>query len=175
MKIVILGAGAVGSALAFLLSQDNDVVVVDSNKATLDKLEEKADVQTINGSCSFPNILVKAGIYNADMVTAVSGSDETNIVSCMISKILNKEIKTIARIREISYLKGKTLEALATDQIPVDVVVSPEGLITEQLQGLIELPGSLQVMEFGGGKLNLVAVRAVEGVSEFEVLSMSRN
>ncbi|MBK69934.1 MAG: Trk system potassium transporter TrkA [Euryarchaeota archaeon] len=163
MKIVILGAGAVGSALAFLLSQDNDVVVVDSNKATLDKLEEKADVQTINGSCSFPNILVKAGIYNADMVTAVSGSDETNIVSCMISKILNKEIKTIARIREISYLKGKTLEALATDQIPVDVVVSPEGLITEQLQGLIELPGSLQVMEFGGGKLNLVAVRAVEG------------
>ena len=163
MKIVILGAGAVGSTLASLLSQDNDLVVVDQNSSELHRLEEEADIKTLVGGASYPNILVNAGIQEADMVVAVTGSDETNIVSCMIAKVLNKSIKTIARVREISYLKGKTKEAMDSGEIPVDIHISPEQLITEHIQGLIEIPGSLQVMEFGQGKLNLVAVRAVEG------------
>ncbi len=163
MKIVILGAGAVGSTLASLLSQENDLVVVDHNSSELHRLEEEADIKTLLGGASYPNILVNAGIQEADMVVAVTGSDETNIVSCMIAKVLNKSIKTIARVREISYLKGKTKEAMDSGEIPVDIHISPEQLITEHIQGLIEIPGSLQVMEFGQGKLNLVAVRAVEG------------
>ena len=163
MKIVILGAGAVGSTLASLLSQENDLVVVDHNSSELHRLEEEADIKTLLGEASYPNILVNAGIQEADMVVAVTGSDETNIVSCMIAKVLNKSIKTIARVREISYLKGKTKEAMDSGEIPVDIHISPEQLITEHIQGLIEIPGSLQVMEFGQGKLNLVAVRAVEG------------
>lgn len=163
MKIVILGAGAVGSTLASLLCQENDLVVVDHNSSELHRLEEEADIKTLTGGASYPNILVNAGIQEADMVVAVTGSDETNIVSCMIAKVLNKSIKTIARVREISYLKGKTKEAMDSGEIPVDIHISPEQLITEHIQGLIEIPGSLQVMEFGQGKLNLVAVRAVEG------------
>jgi len=163
VKIVILGAGAVGSTLASLLSQENDLVVVDHSSSELHRLEEEADIKTLLGEVSYPNILVNAGIQEADMVVAVTGSDETNIVACMIAKVLNKSVKTIARVREISYLKGKTKEAMDSGEIPVDIHISPEQLITEHIQGLIEIPGSLQVMEFGQGKLNLVAVRAVEG------------
>ena len=163
MKIVILGAGAVGSTLATLLSEENDLVVVDHDLSALDRLEEEADVKTLLGEASYPNILVKAGIQEADMMVAVTASDETNIVSCMIAKVLNKSVKTIARVREISYLKGKTKEAMESGEIPIDIHISPEQLITEHIQGIIEIPGSLQVMEFGQGKLNLVAVRAVEG------------
>ncbi|HJL96364.1 MAG: Trk system potassium transporter TrkA [Gammaproteobacteria bacterium] len=163
MKIVILGAGAVGSTLATLLSEENDLVVVDHDLSALHRLEEEADVKTLLGEASYPNILVKAGIQEADMMVAVTASDETNIVSCMIAKVLNKSVKTIARVREISYLKGKTKEAMESGEIPIDIHISPEQLITEHIQGIIEIPGSLQVMEFGQGKLNLVAVRAVEG------------
>ena len=163
MKIIILGAGAVGRTLASLLSEEHDLVVVDQDTAQLHRLEEESDIQTLTGGASYPNILVNAGIMDADMVVAVTDSDETNIVSCMISKELNKSVQTVARVREISYLKGKTKEAMDSGEIPVDIHISPEQLITEHIQGLIEIPGSLQVMEFGEGQLNLVAVRAVEG------------
>ena len=163
MKIVILGAGAVGSTLASLLSEEHDIVIVDNNSSVLGHLEEEADLKTILGGCSYPNILVNADIANADMVVAVTGSDETNIVSCLIAKVLNSSIKTIARVREASYLRGKTKEAMNSGLIPVDIHVSPEQLITDQIQGLIDIPGSLQVLEFGDGLLNLVAVRAVKG------------
>jgi trk system potassium uptake protein TrkA len=163
VKIVILGAGAVGSTLASLLSEEHDIVIVDNNSSVLDYLEEEADLKTILGSCSYPNILVNADIANADMVVAVTGSDEINIVSCLIAKVLNSSIKTIARVREASYLRGKTKEAMNSGFIPVDIHVSPEQLITDQIQGLIDIPGSLQVLEFGDGLLNLVAVKAVKG------------
>jgi len=163
VKIIILGAGAVGRTLASLLSEDHDLVVVDQDTAQLHRLEEESDIQTLTGGASYPNILVNAGIMDADMVVAVTDSDETNIVSCMISKVLNKSVQTVARVREISYLKGKTKEAMDSGEIPVDIHISPEQLITEHIQGLIEIPGSLQVMEFGEGQLNLVAVRAVKG------------
>ncbi len=163
MKIVILGAGAVGSTLANLLSQENDLTIVDNDGARLTKLEEEADIKTILGNASYPNILVNAGINDADMVVAVTASDEINLVSCMISKVLNESVKTIARVREISYLKGKTKEAMDSGVIPVDIHISPEQLITDHIEGLIEVPGSLQVMEFGEGELNLVAVKAVDG------------
>ena len=113
LKIIILGAGTVGTTLAGLLSQEeNDITVVDQEASLLSHLEEEADVNTILGSCSFPSTLVNADIKEADMLVAVTGSDETNIVSCLIAKVLSKRIKTIARIRESSYLKDKTLKAI---------------------------------------------------------------
>ena len=164
MKIIILGAGTVGTTLAISLSQeDNDVTVVDNNQSALHHLEEEADIKTVNGSCSYPNTLVNSGIKEADMVVAVTGSDEINIVSCLISKVLSENVKTIARIRESSYLKDRTKKAIEEGVIPVDIVVSPEKLITNHIQALIETPGSLQVLEFGDGLLNLVGVRAIEG------------
>ena len=164
MKIIILGAGTVGTTLAISLSQeDNDVTVVDNDQSALHHLEEEADIKTVNGSCSYPNTLVNSGIKEADMVVAVTGSDEINIVSCLISKVLSENVKTIARIRESSYLKDRTKKAIEEGVIPVDIVVSPEKLITNHIQALIETPGSLQVLEFGDGLLNLVGVRAIEG------------
>jgi len=164
LKIIILGAGTVGTTLAISLSQeDNDVTVVDNNQSALHHLEEEADIKTVNGSCSYPNTLVNSGIKEADMVVAVTGSDEINIVSCLISKVLSENVKTIARIRESSYLKDRTKKAIEEGVIPVDIVVSPEKLITNHIQALIETPGSLQVLEFGDGLLNLVGVRAIEG------------
>ena len=164
MKIIILGAGTVGTTLAISLSQeDNDITVVDNNQSALHHLEEEADIKTVHGSCSYPNTLVNSGIKEADMVVAVTGSDEINIVSCLISKVLSENVKTIARIRESSYLKDRTKKAIEEGVIPVDIVVSPEKLITNHIQALIETPGSLQVLEFGDGLLNLVGVRAIEG------------
>jgi len=164
LKIIILGAGTVGSTLAVLLSQeDNDITVVDKDESVLRHLEEEADISTLTGRCSYPNNLVNSGIKEADMVVAVTGSDEVNIVSCLISKVLSSKVKTIARIRESAYLKDKTKKAMEEGIIPVDVVVSPEKLITDHIQALIDTPGSLQVLEFGDGLLNLVGVKAVKG------------
>ena len=164
MKIIILGAGTVGTTLAISLSQeDNDITVVDNNQSALHHLEEEADIKTVHGSCSYPNTLVNSGIKEADMVVAVTGSDEINIVSCLITKVLSENVKTIARIRESSYLKDRTKKAIEEGVIPVDIVVSPEKLITNHIQALIETPGSLQVLEFGDGLLNLVGVRAIKG------------
>ena len=164
MKIIILGAGTVGSTLAILLSQeDNDITVIDKDESVLHHLEEEADIKTVTGSCSFPNNLVNSGIKEADMVVAVTGSDEINIVSCLISKVLSRKVKTIARIRESAYLKDRTKRAMEEGVIPVDIIVSPEQLITDYIQALIETPGSLQVLEFGDGLLNLVGARAVKG------------
>ena len=113
MKIIILGAGTVGSTLAVLLSQeDNDITVVDKDESVLRHLEEEADISTLTGRCSYPNNLVNSGIKEADMVVAVTGSDEVNIVSCLISKVLSSKVKTIARIRESAYLKDKTKKAM---------------------------------------------------------------
>jgi len=164
LKIIILGAGQVGSTLASLLSQeDNDVTVVDLDDKALSQLEEKDDINTVKGGCTFPTTLIAADIKSADMVAAVTGSDEINIVACLISKVLSSNIKTIARIRESSYLRGATQKAIEEGVIPVDIVVSPEKLITDHLQALIDTPGSLQVLEFGNGILNLVGVKAVNG------------
>ena len=164
MKIIILGAGQVGSTLASLLSQeDNDVTVVDLDDKALHHLEEEVDINTISGSCTFPSTLLSADIKSADMVAAVTGSDEINIVSCLISKILSSKVKTIARIRESSYLRHDTLKAIEEGVIPIDKVISPENLITEYIQALIDTPGSLQVLEFGDGILNLVGTKAVNG------------
>jgi len=113
LKIIILGAGTVGSTLAVLLSQeDNDITVVDKDESVLRHLEEEADISTLTGRCSYPNNLVNSGIKEADMVVAVTGSDEVNIVSCLISKVLSSKVKTIARIRESAYLKDKTKKAM---------------------------------------------------------------
>ena len=108
MKIVILGAGAVGSTLANLLSQENDLTIVDNDPVKLHKLEEEADIKTLLGNASYPNILVNAGINDADMIVAVTGSDEINLVSCMIAKVLNQSVKQLQELEKyLSERKNK--------------------------------------------------------------------
>lgn len=162
MNILILGAGQVGSNVAEnLASEANDITLVDSNAALLADLGERLDIQTVVGHASHPDILKKAGIADADMLLAVTNSDETNIVACQIAHTLFHTPTKIARVRSREYLKYK--ELFNENDLPIDVLISPEQLIAEHIQRLIENPGALQVLDFAGGRARLVGVKAYHG------------
>lgn len=163
MNIVILGAGQVGSSLAELLAQENnDVTVVDLNRLQLQRLQDRLDIRTIPGHASHPNILIQAGLEDADMLVAVTQNDETNILACHLAHSMFKTAKKIARVRGRSYLDHCELfdREQNTNAIPIDVLISPESLVTDYILQLIDYPGSLQVIDFADGKVRLIAMRA---------------
>jgi len=162
MKIIILGAGQVGSTLAEnLASEQNDVTVVDSNPAALEDLQERLDIRTVTGHASHPSVLRLAGADDADMIIAVTSSDETNMLACKIASTLFQTQTKIARVRATDYLKEDKL--FSADALPVDMRISPEQLVTDLIQRLIEYPGALQVVEFAEGRVRLVGVKAYYG------------
>ena len=163
MKIIILGAGQVGGSLAeHLASEANDITVVDTDGDRLRDLGDRLDIRTIQGRASLPNVLRQAGADDADMLVAVTNSDETNMVACQVAYTLFHTPTKIARVRESAYLtRGE--ELFDNDAIPVDVLISPEQVVTNYIKRLIEHPGALQVIDFAGGKAQLVAVKAYYG------------
>ena len=162
MNIIILGAGQVGASAAENLSSEaNDITLVDLNTTLLNDLSDRLDIQTVVGHASHPDILKKAGIADADMLVAVTNSDETNIVACQIAHSLFHTPTKIARVRSQEYLKYQ--ELFNKNDLPIDVLISPEQLIAEHIQRLIEYPGALQVLDFAGGLARLVGVRAYYG------------
>ncbi|HJL93515.1 MAG TPA: Trk system potassium transporter TrkA [Woeseiaceae bacterium] len=157
MNILILGAGRVGSSLAEQLSREesNDVTVVDIEKDVLRELQDRLDIRTISGHASHPSVLKRAGCEDADIVVALTDSDETNMLACQISsKMFNTETK-IARIRSTAYLHTEDL--FGEGSIPVDLCLSPEQLVCEHIEQLIHYPGALEVLEFANGEVRLVA------------------
>ncbi|SEQ32488.1 trk system potassium uptake protein TrkA [Solimonas aquatica] len=162
MKIIILGAGQVGSTLAEnLTSERNDVTVVDRNAAALEELQERLDLRTVAGHAAYPDTLRGAGADDADMIIAVTDSDETNMLACQIADTLFKTPTKIARIRATNYLREDKL--FGAGALPVDMHISPEQLVTDQIRRLIEYPGALQVVDFADGRVRLVGVRAYYG------------
>ncbi len=162
MKILILGAGQVGSSLAEnLASEDNDITVVDVDGRQLAVLQERLDIRTVRGKGSHPNVLLKAGCDDADMLIAVTNSDETNMIACQVAYTIFRTPTKIARVRSNQYLIHP--ELFTNDALPVDVLISPEQLVTDYIKRLIEYPGALQVLDFAGGQVQLVAVRAFKG------------
>ncbi len=162
MNIIILGAGQVGSSVAENLSSEaNDITLVDMNVTLLDELSDRLDIQTVVGHASHPDVLKQAGISDADMLVAVTNSDETNIVACQVAHSLFHTPTKIARVRSQAYLKYK--ELFNKSVLPIDVLISPEQLISEHIQRLIEYPGALQVLDFAGGRAQLVGVKAYYG------------
>ena len=162
MKIIILGAGQVGSSVAANLSSEaNDITVVDDNTAGLQDLQDRLDIRTLVGRASYPETLAAAGADGADMILAVTNSDETNMVACQVAYTLFHTPTKIARVRSIDYLNHSRL--FAQEAMPVDVLISPEQLVTEYIERLIANPGALQVLDFAGGRVQLVAVRAYHG------------
>ncbi len=163
MKIIILGAGQVGGTLAeHLASESNDITVVDTDGERLRDLGDRLDIRTIQGRASLPNVLRQAGADDADMLVAVTNSDETNMVACQVAYTLFHTPTKIARVRESAYLtRGE--ELFDNDAIPVDVLISPEQVVTNYIKRLIEHPGALQVIDFAEGKAQLVAVKAYYG------------
>ena len=163
MKIIILGAGQVGGTLAeHLASEANDITVVDTDGERLRDLGDRLDIRTVQGRASLPNVLRQAGADDADMLVAVTNSDETNMVACQVAHTLFHTPTKIARVREAAYLtRGE--ELFDNDAIPVDVLISPEQVVTNYIKRLIEHPGALQVIDFAEGKAQLVAVKAYYG------------
>jgi trk system potassium uptake protein TrkA len=162
MNIIILGAGQVGSSVAENLSSEaNDITLVDMNVTLLGELSDRLDIQTVVGHASHPDVLKQAGISDADMLVAVTNSDETNIVACQVAHSLFHTPTKIARVRSQAYLKYK--ELFNKSALPIDVLISPEQLISEHIQRLIEYPGALQVLDFAGGRAQLVGVKAYYG------------
>ncbi len=162
MKIIILGAGQVGSTLAEqLVSEQNDVTLVDTDAARLEELQERLDIRTVQGRASYPNVLRRAGADDADMIIAVTNSDETNMLACKIADILFQTQTKIARVRAQEYLREDNL--FTNEALPVDMRISPEQLVTDYIRRLIEHPGALQVVDFAEGKVRLVGVKAYYG------------
>jgi len=162
MKILILGAGQVGASVAAnLASEANDITVVDDDAATLQDLQDRLDIRTVRGHASYPDILAQAGAADADMVIAVTRNDETNMVACQVAYTLFHTPTKIARVRSVEYLRHMRL--FAQEALPVDVLISPEQLVTDYIQRLIENPGALQVLDFAEGRVQLVAVHAYYG------------
>ena len=162
MKIVILGAGQVGMSVARSLSgEDNDITMVDTNEILLKDLQDRYDIQTVAGIASHPGVLFSAGVKDADMLIAVTDSDEVNMIACQIAFTLYHTPIKIARLRSRDYHRHP--EIFGVEAIPVDVLISPEQLVTTYIHRLIEQPGALQVLEFASGRIQLVAVRAARG------------
>lgn len=162
MKILILGAGQVGSTVAeSLVSEANDITVVDSDGDKLRQLQDRLDLRTLTGNAAHPSTLEQAGIADTDMLLAVTQSDEVNLVACKLAASLYNTPTRIARIRATDYLERE--EVFSKDNLCVDFSICPEQILTEYIVKLIEFPEALQVLEFANGKASLVAVRAFTG------------
>ncbi len=162
MKIIILGAGQVGISTAEILAkEDNDITLIDNVASQVEGLQDRLDIRTIVGSASHPSVLEQAGGPDADLILAVTNQDEVNMAACQVAYTLFRTPKKIARIRSVEYLTHT--EIFSDESIPVDVIISPEQLITQHVLHLIEYPGALQVVDFAGGKIQLVGLKAYHG------------
>ncbi|NQY02987.1 MAG: Trk system potassium transporter TrkA [Halieaceae bacterium] len=163
MKIIILGAGQVGGTLAeHLADEQNDITVVDTSSDKLRALHDRLDIGTVTGEASHPNTLFKAGADDADMLIAVTNSDEINMMACQVAHSLFNTPTKISRVRSPNYLAHQE-QLFNSGNIPVDVIIGPEQLVTKNIRQLIANPGALQVLDFADGRVQLVAVRAYYG------------
>jgi trk system potassium uptake protein TrkA len=178
VKIIILGAGQVGRTAAYHLAREeaNDVTVVDVNDELLRDLQDRLDIRTVAGNAASPGTLQQAGAETADMVVAMTNSDEVNVVACQIAWTLYGTRTKIARIRSREFTSRRELLVSTDDAaavVPghgtgprgfaVDMFVSPEELVTTYIERLIRYPGALQVLDFANGQVRLVGVRALKG------------
>jgi trk system potassium uptake protein TrkA len=162
MKIVVLGAGQVGSTVAHSLSnEENDITIVDLDANRMKILQDRLDVRGVIGHASHPKVLVRAGIEDADLVIALTSSDEVNMTACQVAYTLYNTPTRIARIRSSEYIEHPQL--FEREHCPVDVLISPETLVTQHIARLIEYPGALQVLDFADGRAQLVATQAYAG------------
>ncbi len=162
VKILILGAGQVGASVAAALaSENNDITVVDADQSRLQDLNERLDIRTVRGHASLPSVLEQAGCEDAELVVAVTSSDEVNLVACRIAQKHFRTPTRVARVREAEFLSIDTLTQ--GDDAAVSAAISPEQLVCRHVERLIEYPGALQVLDFADGRAQLVGARAVAG------------
>jgi trk system potassium uptake protein TrkA len=165
LNIIILGAGQVGRTAAYHLSREeaNEVTVVDMNEDSLRELQDRLDIRTVNGNGASPSVLESAGAAQADIIVALTSSDEVNMLACQIAHTLFKTPTKIARIRASEYFQREGLLGAEGGGLAVDMWISPEQLVTDYIERLIRYPGALQVLDFADGKVRLIGVRARPG------------
>ncbi|MBI5861923.1 MAG: Trk system potassium transporter TrkA [Rhodocyclales bacterium] len=162
MKIVILGAGQVGASVAeALVSEANDITLVDQDAAALGHLANHLDVRTVCGNAALPDVLRQAGIEDADLLVAVAQSDQTNLVACTMARRLFNVPTRIARLRAADELAREGL--FSEDNFAVTHAICPEQEVTDYIARLVAFPEALQVLEFAAGQVTLVGVLAIEG------------
>jgi len=163
MKILILGASQVGVSIAeVLVGEENDVTIVDINTNTLLQLQNRLDIRTVAGNAAYPSVLAAAGAEDASLILAVTDNDEVNMVACQIAETIFSTPTKIARIRAKEYLDNPDLFS-SESGFSIDVVISPENIVTNHVTRLIEYPGAIQVLDFADGLVQLVGVKAYKG------------
>jgi len=163
MRVIICGANQIGSSIASYLSKENnDVTVIDTNSDLLSQVSSAHDVNTISGSPSDPNILQNAGANECDLIIAVTSTDETNMVACQVGHSLFGIPKKIARVRNQSYLDPAWSNLFSRSHMPIDVIISPERLIAEDIYQRLMIPGATTAINLGGDKAYLVGVICME-------------
>jgi trk system potassium uptake protein TrkA len=162
VNIVILGAGRVGESVAeSLVSERNDITVVDTDPLRLQALQERLDLRTVAGNGVLPSVMREAGVADAELFIACAPMDETNLVACKVAHDVFQVPTTIARLRSAEYQDDAGL--LDRSGFAVSHVICPEESVTRYVRKLIDYPEALQVLEFAHGLVSLIAVRAESG------------
>ena len=157
MKAIIIGAGEVGFHVAKLLTaQDNDVVLIDESDAACNRVSEQLDLQTLRGSGASPRLLKTAGIEDADLIIAVTNSDEINMLACQIADRYKVSTK-IARVSNPDYFS--TESGLTPKDFGIDLLVNPEQLCVDEFVRLLQIPEAREIVDFEDGSVQLVAFR----------------
>jgi trk system potassium uptake protein TrkA len=163
MKIIICGAGQVGFNIAKqLANQQNDVTVIDNSASLIRKVSESLDVQAIEGYASDPDVLERANASDADMVVAVTQSDEVNMIACQVAHSLFNVPTKIARVRNRSYLKPIWSDLFSRDHLPIDMIISPEAEVAKSIAHRLAVPGTFEMLPFVDGKVSVIGIRLGE-------------
>lgn len=162
MKIIIVGAGEVGFHIASRLAYENkDVVVIDKNPESVARVSENIDVEAVVGSGSSPVVLAEAGLKEADILLAVTDSDETNLVACLMADIISPNTKKLARIRQKGY---DDFHPFLQESAPhIDTIINPEIEVVKTIEQFMSVPGAVDVGEFAGGRLKFVGIYLDKG------------
>lgn len=163
MQIIVCGAGKSGSSIAEKLSQlGNEVTIIDSSSDLVKKLTNKLDIRGVVGHGAHPDILERAGARDADMMIAITSSDEINMLACQIAHSIFEVPKRIARIRDKSYLNPSHQDLFTSEKLPVSVIISPEKEVAKNVLKRLEIPGAIENIPFVEDKLKFLAVKIDE-------------
>jgi len=163
MKIIICGAGKVGTSIAkHLVDQGNEVTVIDQSQKLISQIKEKVDLKTIKGSASYPSVLEDAGCNDADMIIAVTLQDEINMVACQMAHTFFKTPRKIARLRSEDFLNPIWRDLYNADNMPIDLIISPELEVAKSIERQLKAPGVYDVVPFFGDQAQLMNIQIHE-------------
>ena len=170
MKILICGAGQVGYGIAEQLSaQKNDITVIDSSSDLIENVNKSLDVRTIQGNGSYPHVLDAAGASEADIIIAVTQADEVNMVICQVAHTLFSIPTKIARIRSNYFLNTEYDNLFTRDNIPIDVIISPEKEVGDSILKNLTLPGAFEIIELADKRISLLGVNIEDNCSVVDI------